>query len=65
MTAPTLVLAGDEDPIVKVSAGRRTARSIPDARFMILRGAGHDIPAPLWETVSQQVRANADRASRT
>ncbi len=64
LKAPTLVLAGDEDPIVKVSAGRRTAHSIPDARFVILHGAGHDIPSPLWETVAQQVRANADRASR-
>lgn len=64
IAAPTLVLAGDEDPIVKVSAGRRTAESIPDARLFVLRGAGHDIPAPLWETVAGQVRANADRASR-
>lgn len=63
--APTLVLAGDEDPILRaVSAGRRTAESIPDARLLVLQGAGHDIPAPLWDTVACEVRGNADRAQR-
>jgi len=62
ITVPTLVLAGDEDPIVKVSAGWRTAASIPGARLVILRGAGHDIPDPLRQTVAEEVRANADRA---
>lgn len=62
IAAPTLVLAGDEDPIVRLSAARRTASSIPGARLTILEGAGHDIPAPLWDTVAQAVRENADRA---
>jgi len=62
LASPTLVFAGDEDPIVRVSAARRTAASVPDARLEILEGAGHDIPAPLWATVAEQVRANADRA---
>lgn len=60
--APTLVLAGDEDPIVKPSAGRRTADSISGARFVELPGAGHDIPGPLQSLVADEVRANADRA---
>lgn len=62
LQAPTLVLAGDEDPIVKVSAGRRTADSIPGARLVVLKGVGHDIPAPFWPQVARDVRANADRA---
>lgn len=62
MTVPVLVLAGDEDPIVRVSAGRETAQRIPGATFMLLRGAGHDIPEPFWGQVADAVRANADRA---
>lgn len=63
ITVPTLVLAGDEDPIVRVSAGRRTAASIRNSRLVILKGAGHDIPAPLWPEVAEEVRVNADRAA--
>ena len=61
LTAPTLVIAGDEDPIVKDRAGRDTAQRIPGATFMLLPGAGHDIPQPGWATVADAVRANADR----
>ncbi len=38
---PTLVLAGDDDPIVPLVNGRILARRIPDARLHVLRGAGH------------------------
>lgn len=38
---PTLVLAGDDDPIVPVVNGRVLARLIPDARLEIIRGGGH------------------------
>lgn len=61
MSCPTLVLAGDEDPLVKPNAGRATAQRIPGARFVVLPGAGHDIPAPLWARVADEVRVNADR----
>jgi poly(3-hydroxyalkanoate) depolymerase len=38
---PTLVLAGDDDPIVPVINGRILARCIPDARLHVLRNGGH------------------------
>jgi pimeloyl-ACP methyl ester carboxylesterase len=38
---PTLVLAGDDDPIVPVINGRILAGLIPDARLQIVRGGGH------------------------
>lgn len=41
ITAPTLVLAGDDDPIVPVANGRLLASRIPDARLHIVRGGGH------------------------
>lgn len=37
----TLVLAGDDDPIVPVVNGRILARRIPRARLVVLPGAGH------------------------
>jgi poly(3-hydroxyoctanoate) depolymerase len=41
---PTLVLAGDDDPIVPLVNGRILARLIPDARLHVVRGGGHLFP---------------------
>jgi len=38
---PTLVLAGDDDPIVPVINGRILAHCIPQARLHVVRGGGH------------------------
>jgi poly(3-hydroxyoctanoate) depolymerase len=38
---PTLVLAGDDDPIVPLLNGRILARRIPDARLHVVDGGGH------------------------
>jgi pimeloyl-ACP methyl ester carboxylesterase len=62
MRAPVLVLHGDRDPILRVSAARATAKSIPGARLVILPGVGHDLPAPLWPTVAREVRQLADQS---
>jgi poly(3-hydroxyalkanoate) depolymerase len=41
LTQPTLVLAGDDDPIIPVINGRILGWCIPDARLHIVRGGGH------------------------
>jgi pimeloyl-ACP methyl ester carboxylesterase len=38
---PTLVLAGDDDPIVPLVNGRLLARLIPDAELQVIPGGGH------------------------
>jgi poly(3-hydroxyalkanoate) depolymerase len=38
---PTLVLAGDDDPIVPLVNGRILARCIPNARLHVVRDGGH------------------------
>lgn len=37
----TLVLAGDDDPIVRLVNGRLMTKLLPDARLHIVRGGGH------------------------
>lgn len=63
---PTLVLAGDDDPIVPVINGRILAHCIPDARLEVLRGAGHlfilEDPAAAARTVAAFL-AKASRRS--
>jgi pimeloyl-ACP methyl ester carboxylesterase len=44
IAAPTVVIHGDEDPLIPVELGRDVANSIPNARFMLVHGMGHDLP---------------------
>ncbi len=37
----TLILAGDDDPLVPVANGKILARLIPHARLVVVRGGGH------------------------
>jgi pimeloyl-ACP methyl ester carboxylesterase len=60
---PVLVLHGDQDPILRVSAARATAKAIGGARLLVLPGVGHDLPAPLWPAIASEVRQLADQAS--
>jgi pimeloyl-ACP methyl ester carboxylesterase len=60
---PTLVLHGDHDPLLRVSAARNTAKAIAGAHLVLLPGAGHDLPQPLWGAIADEVRGNADRAA--
>lgn len=41
LRAPTLVMAGDDDPIVPLLNARLLAWRIPDARLHVVRGGGH------------------------
>jgi pimeloyl-ACP methyl ester carboxylesterase len=59
---PVLVLHGGQDPLLRVSAARATARAIAGARLVILPGVGHDLPAPAWPAVADEVRQLAGRA---
>jgi pimeloyl-ACP methyl ester carboxylesterase len=59
---PVLVLHGDADPILRVSAARATAKAIEGARLVILPGVGHDLPAALWPAIAHEVRQLADQA---
>ena len=59
---PALVIHGDSDRMVHVSGGRATARAIPGAELILVRGMGHDMPAEHYDTIADGVRRTADRA---
>lgn len=54
---PTLVLTGDDDPIVPLVNGRILASRIPRARLQVIQGGGHlfilERPAEVAEVVAQ------------
>jgi pimeloyl-ACP methyl ester carboxylesterase len=57
--APTLVIHGRRDPMVRPSGGRATARAIPGARLLMIDDMGHDLPEQAWP---QLIDAIADHA---
>jgi pimeloyl-ACP methyl ester carboxylesterase len=61
--APTLVIHGTRDPLIKPSGGRATARAIPGAKLMMIKGMGHDLPRGAWPQIIDAIAANAARAS--
>jgi pimeloyl-ACP methyl ester carboxylesterase len=59
--APTLVIHGTVDKMVRPSGGKATAKAIPGARLMMIEGMGHDLPRGVWpqiiDAVSEHARA--------
>ncbi|MGI5330556.1 alpha/beta fold hydrolase [Actinomadura nitritigenes] len=47
--APTLVVHGDRDPALPLPHGQALRDAIPGAKLLVLEGAGHDLPRPLWD----------------
>jgi pimeloyl-ACP methyl ester carboxylesterase len=46
---PTLVVHGDRDPLFPLPHGQALRDAIPGAKLLVLEGAGHDLPRPLWD----------------
>ena len=59
VTAPTLVIHGTVDPLVRPAAGRDTAASIPGAKLVEITGMGHALPIPMWPQIIDAIAAHA------
>ncbi len=57
-TAPTVVIHGKADRLMRPSGGRAIARAIPGARFVLFDGMGHDLPEPLWDDIIGELKTN-------
>ncbi len=63
ITAPTLVMHGDADPLVPVAGGRDTAANISGAELRIIPGMGHDhMPPALYDTFESAILRSVERA---
>ena len=52
VTAPTLVIHGEVDPLVPVEGGKDTAAAIPGATLLTIPGMGHDLPLELVDRIA-------------
>src|SRR4051812_31199589 len=62
LDVPTLVVHGEDDPLIPASGGRATAAAIPGAELWTLPGMGHDLPRPLWPEMIGRIGALAESA---
>ncbi|OMB90827.1 alpha/beta fold hydrolase [Mycobacterium colombiense] len=62
-TAPTVVIHGRADKLMRPFGGRAVARAIDGARLVTFDGMGHDLPQQLWDQVIGVLTKNFSRAS--
>src|SRR3954454_8409401 len=62
VTAPTTVIHGTDDRLVRPSGGRATARAIRGARLVEIAGMGHGLPRGAWQQIVDAIAENAARA---
>jgi len=60
--APTLVIHGTVDPLVRPEAGKDTAASIPGAKLLMIEGMGHALPIPMWPEIIDAIDRHAHGA---
>ena len=58
VSVPTLVIHGEEDPLVDPSGGRATADAIPGATLLLVPGMGHDMPPGLADRFVTELTAH-------
>lgn len=61
--APTLVIHGTVDPLVRPEGGKDTAASIPGAKLLMVEGMGHALPIPIWPQIIDAIDKHAHGAS--
>lgn len=60
--APTVVIHGRADKLMRPFGGRAVARAIEGARLVLFDGMGHDLPQQLWDQVVGVLTSNFSKA---
>jgi pimeloyl-ACP methyl ester carboxylesterase len=59
VTAPTLIIHGDNDPLVPVECGIDTANIIPGAQLLIIKGLGHMLAPQVYPQLVDAISRHA------
>ena len=59
---PTLVIHGEEDPLIPADGGRHTAACIRNAQLRIIPGMGHDLPEQLIPELARLIAGHCAEA---
>ncbi|BBZ21764.1 alpha/beta fold hydrolase [Mycolicibacter hiberniae] len=55
ITAPTVVIHGLADKLMRPAGGRAIADAIDSARLVLFEGMGHDLPEELWDPLISEL----------
>lgn len=55
ITAPTVVIHGRADKLMRPAGGRAIAHAIPASRLVLFDGMAHDLPEPLWGDIISEL----------
>jgi pimeloyl-ACP methyl ester carboxylesterase len=58
ITAPTVVIHGKADKLMRPFGGRAVARAIKGARLVLFDGMGHELPRELWDDIVGELKTN-------
>jgi pimeloyl-ACP methyl ester carboxylesterase len=61
--APTLVIHGTVDPLVRPEGGKDTAASIPGAKLLLIERMGHALPIRMWPQIIDAIDKHAHGAA--
>ena len=61
--APTLVIHGTVDPLIRPEGGKDTAASVPGAKLLMIEGMGHALPIPMWPQIIDAIDKHAHGAA--
>ena len=64
ITAPTVVIHGRADVLMRPSGGKAIARTISGARLVLFDGMAHDIPEPLFDDIIGELAATFTQFAR-
>ena len=56
ISAPTVVIHGRADKLMRPSGGRAIASAIPNARLVLFDGMAHDLPEALWDDIVGELK---------
>lgn len=56
IAAPTVVIHGKADKLMRPSGGRAIARAVKNARLVMFDGMGHELPEPLWDDIVGELK---------
>ena len=62
--APTVVIHGRADKLMRPTGGRSIARAIQGARLVLIDGMGHDLPKELWDQVIVELTSHFARSGQ-
>jgi pimeloyl-ACP methyl ester carboxylesterase len=58
ITAPTVVIHGRADKLMRPSGGRAVAKAIRRSRLVLFDGMAHDLPEALWDDIVGELKTN-------